>query len=48
MIVPTKVVESVHSNAAGIAGLILTTWVLVTKIGEGGDDVLPAVEEAVR
>ena len=45
---PTKVVKSALSNAASIAGLMLTTQVLVTKTGEDGEDKLPAVEGAVR
>ena len=45
---PTKVVKNALSNAASIAGLMLTTQVLVTKTEEPGDDKLPAVEGAVR
>ncbi len=44
---PTKVVKNALTNAASIAGLMLTTSVLVTKVGEGEDE-LPAVEGAVR
>lgn len=44
---PTKVVKSALTNAASIAGLMLTTSVLVTKTGEG-DDKKPAVEGAIR
>ena len=45
---PTKVVRSALTNAAGIAGLMLTAQALVTKIAEPGEDKLPAVEGAVR
>ncbi len=44
---PAKVVKSALTNAASIAGLMLTTSVLITKTGEG-DDKKPAVEGAVR
>jgi chaperonin GroEL len=44
---PAKVVKSALSNAASIAGLMLTTDVLVTKIGEG-DEKKPIAEGAVR
>jgi chaperonin GroEL len=45
---PTKVVKSALSNAASIAGLMLTTQVLVTRTDdlEGGDKA--KVEGAVR
>ena len=45
---PTKVVKTALQNAASIAGLMLTTEVLVTRTDdlEGGDK--PAVEGAVR
>ena len=45
---PTKVVKSALTNAASIAGLMLTTQVLVTKTEDPGEDKLPAVEGAVR
>ena len=45
---PTKVVKNALTNAASIAGLMLTTQVLVTKTEEPGEDKLPAVEGAVR
>ena len=45
---PTKVVKSALTNAASIAGLMLTTQVLVTKTEEPGEDKLPPVEGAVR
>ncbi|MFH5803926.1 chaperonin GroEL [Alienimonas sp. DA493] len=45
---PTKVVKNALSNAASIAGLMLTTQVLVTKTEEPGEDKLPTVEGAVR
>ena len=48
MIDPTKVVKSALTNDASIAGLMLTTQVLVTKTEDPGDDKLPAVEGAVR
>ena len=44
---PTKVVRSALTNAASIAGLLLTTDVLVTKVGEG-DEKKPLAEGAVR
>ena len=44
---PAKVVKNALSNAASIAGLMLTTSVLVTKVGEG-DDKLPKVEGVIR
>src|SRR5690606_28095198 len=44
---PTKVVKSALTNAASIAGLMLTTSVLVTKVGEG-DDKRPNVEGSIR
>ena len=44
---PTKVVKTALTNAASIAGLLLTTSVLVTKTGEG-DEKKAAVEGAVR
>ncbi|HEX6987572.1 MAG TPA: chaperonin GroEL, partial [Planctomycetaceae bacterium] len=44
---PAKVVKFALTNAASIAGLMLTTSVLVTKTGEG-DEKKPAVEGAVR
>ncbi|QDT14165.1 60 kDa chaperonin [Alienimonas californiensis] len=44
---PTKVVKSALTNAASIAGLMLTTQCLVTKTGEG-EDKLPTVAGAVR
>jgi chaperonin GroEL len=34
---PAKVVKTALLNAASIAGLMLTTQVLVTKVGEGAD-----------
>jgi len=45
---PAKVVRSALSNAASIAGLMLTTQVLVTRTDdlEGGEK--PSVEGAVR
>ena len=45
---PTKVVRSAVQNAASIAGLMLTTQVLVTRTDdiEGGDK--PAIEGSVR
>jgi chaperonin GroEL len=45
---PTKVVKNALSNAASIAGLMLTTQCLVTKTEEPGGDKLPTVEGAVR
>ncbi|MBA3313033.1 MAG: chaperonin GroEL [Planctomycetaceae bacterium] len=44
---PAKVVKSALTNAASIAGLMLTTSVLITKVGEG-DDKRPNVEGSVR
>ncbi len=44
---PAKVVKSALTNAASIAGLMLTTSVLVTKVGEG-DDKKAAVEGSIR
>ena len=48
VIAPAKVVTSALSNAASIAGLMLTTEVLVTRTDdlEGGEK--PKVEGAVR
>ena len=39
--------KSALTNAASIAGLMLTTSVLITKTGEG-DEKKPAVEGTVR
>ena len=44
---PTKVVRSALSNAASIAGLMLTTQVLVTSTDDDGEKA-PKVEGAVR
>jgi chaperonin GroEL len=43
---PTKVVRTALQNAASIAGLMLTTEVLVTRIDEDADK--PKVEGAVH
>ncbi|QDT15005.1 hypothetical protein [Alienimonas californiensis] len=40
--------KSALTNAASIAGLMLTTQCLVTKTGDPGEDKLPTVEGAVR
>uniref|UniRef100_A0A7C4LM45 Chaperonin GroEL n=1 Tax=Schlesneria paludicola TaxID=360056 RepID=A0A7C4LM45_9PLAN len=46
---PTKVVKSALLNAASIAGLMLTTQVLVTRTDEpGSDKKKPTVEGAVK
>ena len=45
---PTKVVRSALSHAASIAGLMLTTQVLVTKTDDADGTAQPAVEGAVR
>jgi len=45
---PAKVVMTALANAASVAGLMLTTQVLVTKLEEEGDEEKPAVEGSVR
>jgi chaperonin GroEL len=45
---PTKVVRSALQNAASIAGLLLTTEVLVTRTDEIGGGDKPKVEGSVR
>lgn len=45
---PTKVVRNALSNAASIAGLMLTTQVLVTKTEDAGGSKKPVSEGVVR
>ena len=45
---PAKVVRSALSHAASIAGLMLTTQVLVTKIDDADGKARPAVDGAIR
>ncbi|MGH7201297.1 MAG: TCP-1/cpn60 chaperonin family protein, partial [Planctomycetaceae bacterium] len=45
---PAKVVKNALLNAASIAGLMLTTQVLVTRTDETDGGKKPAVEGAVR
>lgn len=45
---PTKVVRSALQNAASIAGLMLTTEVLVTRTDEAGGGDKPKVEGSIR
>ena len=45
---PTKVVRSALSHAASIAGLMLTTQVLVTKTDDADGKAGPAVAGAIR
>ena len=45
---PTKVVRSALSHAASIAGLMLTTQVLVTKTDDADGKEQPSVEGAIR
>ena len=45
---PAKVVRNALSNAASIAGLMLTTSVLVTKIEDADGGRKPAAEGVVR
>ena len=45
---PAKVVRSALQNAASIAGLMLTTEVLVTRIDEVGGGAKPKVEGSIR
>ena len=45
---PTKVVKNALSNAASIAGLMLTTQVLVTRTDETGGGDKPKVEGSIR
>jgi chaperonin GroEL len=45
---PTKVVRSALQNAASIAGLMLTTEVLVTRTDEIGGGDKPKVEGSIR
>jgi chaperonin GroEL len=45
---PAKVVRNALSNAASIAGLMLTTQVLVTRSDDADGGKKPAVEGAVR
>ena len=45
---PTKVVRSALQNAASIAGLMLTTEVLVTRTDEAGGGEKPKVEGSIR
>ncbi len=45
---PTKVVKNALSNAASIAGLMLTTQVLVTRTDETGGGEKPKVEGSIR
>ena len=45
---PTKVVRNALSNAASIAGLMLTTQVLVTKIDDADGGKKSASEGVVR
>jgi chaperonin GroEL len=45
---PAKVVRSALSNAASIAGLMLTTQVLVTKTEDADGGKKPAAEGVVR
>jgi chaperonin GroEL len=45
---PAKVVRNALSNAASIAGLMLTTQVLVTKIDDAGTAKQPTAEGIVR
>jgi chaperonin GroEL len=44
---PVKVVRTALQNAASIAGLMLTTQVLVTRTDETGGEERPKVEGAV-
>ena len=45
---PTKVVKSALRNAASIAGLMLTTEVLITRTDEAGGGDKPKIEGSVR
>jgi chaperonin GroEL len=45
---PAKVVRSALSHAASIAGLMLTTQVLVTKTDDADGKSQPSVEGAIR
>jgi chaperonin GroEL len=45
---PAKVVRSALSNAASIAGLMLTTQVLVTRTEDAEGGKKPAAEGVVR
>ena len=45
---PTKVVRSALTHAASIAGLMLTTQVLVTKTDDADGKAQPAVQGAIR
>jgi len=45
---PTKVVKNALINAASIAGLMLTTQVLVTRTDEAGGGDKPKVEGSIR
>ena len=45
---PTKVVKNALLNAASIAGLMLTTQVLVTRTDETGGGDKPKVEGSIR
>ena len=45
---PAKVVMSALAHAASIAGLMLTTQVLVTKVNEDSDDKSASIEGSVR
>ena len=45
---PAKVVRSALSNAASIAGLMLTTQVLVTKTEDTEGGKKPATEGVIR
>jgi chaperonin GroEL len=45
---PTKVVRNALSNAASIAGLMLTTQVLVTKSEDAEGGKKPASEGVIR
>ena len=45
---PAKVVRSALSNAASIAGLMLTTQVLVTRSDDADGGKKPSVEGAIR
>ena len=45
---PAKVVRSALSHAASIAGLMLTTQVLVTRSDDADGGKKPSIEGAVR
>ena len=45
---PAKVVKTALRNAGSIAGLMLTTQVLITRTDEPGGDKKPAVEGSIR